>query len=70
MRIIITLVCGVKHSLFYTVAIVDWMPLINTNRFKHIVMDSLIYLIKKNKLKVYGFVIMPNHIHIIGKTLL
>ena len=48
---------------FYTVAIVDWMQLINTDKFKHIVMDSLIYLIKKNKLKVYGFVIMPNHIH-------
>jgi REP element-mobilizing transposase RayT len=45
------------------------MPLINTDRFKHIVMDSLIYLTKKNKLKVYGFVIMPNHIHIIWENI-
>lgn len=50
---------------FYTVAIVDWIPLLKTDKFKCIVLDSLIHLVKKEKLIVYGFVIMPNHIHII-----
>ncbi len=54
---------------FYTVAIVDWIPLLENDKFKHIVLDSLIYLVKKNKLKVYGFVIMPNHIHIIWEAI-
>jgi len=54
---------------FYTVAIVNWIPLINTDRFKHIIMDSLIYLTRRNKLKIYGFVIMPNHIHIIWENI-
>ena len=50
---------------FYTVAKVNWIPLLETDKFKQIVLDSLIHLVKKEKLIVYGFVIMPNHIHII-----
>ena len=50
---------------FYTVAILDWIPLLRTDKFKQIVLNSLIYLVKNEKLIVYGFVIMPNHIHII-----
>lgn len=50
---------------FYTVAILDWIPLLRSDKYKMIVLNSLIHLINKGKLKVYGFVIMPNHIHII-----
>ncbi|MCR8556045.1 transposase [Mucilaginibacter sp. BJC16-A38] len=50
---------------FYTVAIVDWIPLLKNEKFKQIVLDSIIHLVKRDKLIVYGFVIMPNHIHII-----
>lgn len=53
---------------FYTVAILDWSPLLGSERFKLIVLNSLIYLIEKQKLIVYGFVIMPNHIHIIWES--
>ncbi|MBC7400652.1 MAG: transposase [Mucilaginibacter sp.] len=53
---------------FYTVAIVDWIPLLKTEKFKLIVLNSLIHLVEKKKLVVYGFVIMPNHIHIIWSS--
>jgi len=53
---------------FYTVAIVDWIHLLETDKFKSIVLDSLIHLSEKQKLKIYGFVIMPNHIHIIWEN--
>jgi len=54
---------------FYTVAILDWTPLLKPDKFKLIVLDSLIHLVKKEKIKVYGFVIMPNHIHIIWENI-
>jgi putative transposase len=54
---------------FYTAAILDWIPLLQSEKFKKIVMDSLIHLIKKEKIKVYGFVIMPNHIHLIWENI-
>src|ERR1700759_4039918 len=53
---------------FYTVAILNWMPLLEKDRFKQIVLDSLIHLVEKDKLIVYGFVIMPNHIHVIWEA--
>ncbi|MGN6180479.1 MAG: transposase [Mucilaginibacter sp.] len=54
---------------FYTVAIVDWIPLLGPDSFKKIVLDSLEYLVKQKKIAVYGFVIMPNHIHLIWKNI-
>jgi putative transposase len=56
-----------NETYFYTVAILDWIPLLKSDKFKMIVLDSLIYLVRKKCLVVYGFVIMPNHIHIIWK---
>ena len=53
---------------FFTVAILDRMQLLKTEKFKQIVLDSLIHLVEKEKLVVYGFVIMPNHIHIIWEN--
>jgi putative transposase len=54
---------------FYTVAILDWVPLLQSDKYKMIVLSSLIHLVNEKKLKVYGFVIMPNHIHIIWECI-
>lgn len=52
---------------FWTATIHQWKHLLKEDDFKKIVIDSLIYLSDKGKLDVYGFVIMPNHIHIIWR---
>jgi putative transposase len=54
---------------FYTASILDWIPLLRTEKFKLIVLNSLVHLIEKEKIKVYGFVIMPNHIHLIWENI-
>ena len=54
---------------FFTATITDWIPLLRPDKFKLIIMNSLVYLIEHQKLKVYGFVIMPNHIHLIWSPL-
>lgn len=53
---------------FYTVAILDWAHLLKIDKFKQIVLNSLIHLVKDGKIVVCGFVIMPNHIHIIWEN--
>jgi len=53
---------------FYTASIVDWIPLLQQEKFKLILVKSLEHLVKKRKIKVYGFVIMPNHIHFIWEN--
>src|SRR5690554_7050134 len=54
---------------FSTATIMGWQMLLKPDKYKKIVIDSLSYLVHKNKIRVYGFVIMPNHIHIIWELL-
>jgi len=54
---------------FWTSSIQNWFPLLATDQFKEIVLSSLLYLISHNKIKIYGYVIMPNHIHIIWEMI-
>lgn len=54
---------------FYTATIYRWKQLLAREEFKEIITDSLDYLVCKKKLKVYAFVIMPNHIHLIWELL-
>ncbi|HWD86537.1 MAG TPA: hypothetical protein VG367_00320 [Mucilaginibacter sp.] len=58
------------HELyFYTATILHWKHLLQTDKFKQIVLDSLVHLVRDDKIKVYGFVIMPNHIHLIWENI-
>jgi putative transposase len=54
---------------FFTATINEWYKLLKPDKYKDILIESLSYLVKSDKLKVYGFVIMPNHIHIIWELL-
>lgn len=54
---------------FYTATINNWVHLLEADEFKSIVLDSLIFLVKQKKIEIYGFVIMPNHIHVIWSGL-
>ncbi len=57
-----------ENIYFYTVAIKDWNPLLLNDKFKDIIIDSLRFLVQNGKIVVYGFVIMPNHFHIIWEV--
>lgn len=50
---------------FWTATISKWQHLLKEDQFKITIVECLSYLSVQNKIKVYGFVIMPNHVHII-----
>lgn len=50
---------------FWTSTIYQWKYLLQPDKYKKIITDSLCYLVEKKKIKVYGFIIMPNHIHLL-----
>jgi REP element-mobilizing transposase RayT len=52
---------------FITATILRWQHLLKNDNCKRIILESLQWLIKEGKCKVYAFVIMPNHIHLIWK---
>jgi len=50
---------------FFTATIKDWYPLLDKKGFKDILISSLKFLSNKGLIRIYGFVFMPNHIHLI-----
>jgi len=54
-------------AIFITASIHNFLPLLKSDTFKQIILSTLSNLCEKNLLTVYGFVIMPNHIHFIWR---
>lgn len=54
---------------FYTSTIHQWRPLIRQYHFYDTITGSLSFLHNKGLIRVYGFVIMPNHIHLVWQML-
>jgi REP element-mobilizing transposase RayT len=50
---------------FWTATIHKWLPLLEGDNNKQVIIDSLTYLSDRNLITVYAFLIMPNHIHLI-----
>lgn len=54
-------------AIFITASIHNFVHLLKSDDFKEIIISSLKNLCNRKLLSVYGFVIMPNHIHIIWR---
>jgi len=50
---------------FFTATILEWKYLLENEKYKQLILDSLCFLVKDGRVKVFGFVIMINHIHLI-----
>ncbi|MEO7045293.1 MAG: hypothetical protein ABI091_08265 [Ferruginibacter sp.] len=50
---------------FWTATINKWQPLLQNDLQKQTIIESLKTLSDKKLITIYGFVIMPNHIHLI-----
>jgi len=50
---------------FFTASIFEWKELLKPDTYKDIIINSLLFLKSEGSIVVYGFVIMPNHIHLI-----
>lgn len=54
---------------FWTDTIKDWNQLLDTDDYKQIIIKCWHELVLRKKVKIYGFVIMPNHLHVIWEML-
>lgn len=53
---------------FWTATINNWIPLLEDDQYKNVIIQSLRYLSNTGKIDVFAFVIMPNHIHLIWRV--
>ena len=54
---------------FWTDTIKDWKYLLTDNFYKNIILDCWHELVKRKKITIYGFVIMPNHLHVLWEMM-
>ena len=53
---------------FFTATILEWKQLLQQDKYKDIIVESLRYLVKEQRVKVYAFTIMNNHLHIMWQV--
>jgi len=54
---------------FFTATVLEWKPLLLRDSLKNIITSSLEFLVTKKRIKLCGFVIMPNHFHLLWSIL-
>jgi putative transposase len=59
---------GDSHPYFITATTVNWLPLFSNQDIVAILLDSLAFLITQQRLDLYAYVIMENHIHMIASA--
>ena len=57
------------RSIIGSSTIYRWKHLLKADKYRQIIIDSLLHLHQKGKVRVYGFVIMPNHLHLLWEML-
>ena len=53
---------------FLTCTVINWIPLFGKVEFTQIILDSLNFLQRQQRLTLYAYVIMENHLHIIASA--
>ena len=54
---------------FYTATILNWQHILGDDKYKDVIVESVQFCVKENKVKLYAFVIMSNHIHFVWQPL-
>lgn len=54
-----------EHPDYITITCLEWKHLLADDAFKDILLDSLRFLTKADRINVFAFVIMSNHLHMI-----
>lgn len=55
-------------SYFLTMTIVEWIDLFTRKNHKELIVESLKYCMKNKGLHIYGWCLMPSHLHMIANT--
>ena len=56
---------GDHSPYFMTATVVNWIPVFSNPDIAQIILDTLGFLQEKNRLVIYAYVLMENHIHLI-----
>jgi putative transposase len=59
----------IEYPEFFTATNHNWEMILRKNQYKDIIMNSLKFLVEEKRIKLFAFVLMDNHIHLIWQML-
>ena len=57
----------IKNFFFFTATVLNWKHILNPDKYKNIIIESFKFLGNKNRVRIFAFVIMPNHYHTVWR---
>ena len=54
-----------EYAHFFTATNLEWKKLLLPDKRKDVIIESMKFIVEDKRVIIYGFVIMPNHIHVI-----
>lgn len=58
-----------EYPQFFTATNLGWKPLLKPDKYKDIIISSMRFLVNNKRVRIFAFVIMTNHIHLIWQML-
>ena len=58
----------IHYPEFVTATILNWHPLLKQEKYKNLILESLRFLVKSNRIILYAYCIMDTHIHLIWQV--
>ena len=57
----------IKNFYFFTATILEWKHILQPDKYKEVIIESFKFLVKEKRVRIFAFVIMPNHFHTVWK---
>jgi len=57
----------IKNFYFFTATVLEWNHILKSDKYKDVLIESFKFHIEKKILRIFAFVIMPNHFHSVWK---
>ena len=58
-----------EYPQFTTATCLDWKPVLENDREKDVIIDSMRFLVNDGRVNIFGFIIMINHFHLIWQVM-
>ena len=57
----------IKNYFFFTATNLEWKHLLKNDKYKDNIIESFKFIVKERRVRIFAFVIMPNHFHTVWK---
>lgn len=61
------MICFDHHAQFATITNPNWLPVLQNDHHKQILVEALMHRVQLKQVSIYAFVIMPNHFHVLWR---